>query len=104
MEYSSYFSIKVYNEMREMTSNMEKINKKTITFAQNGDMYLLSNRQDITLDNVDIINDKGWLVNMFTECISPYLSISVLTKQDAEWGLPDRQIDVEEIKHFYKCL
>lgn len=78
-----------------------KITESTKTFAQNENTYILTNEQNLTFDNVDIMKHTGCIVNIERKTISPELPIGVLTKYDApDWVEPDRQINVEEIKDF----
>lgn len=77
-----------------------KLNDKTQTFAQNEELYILTNEKDLTFDNLDILKHKGCLVNVTMKTISPWLPIGVLTKSIPNWVEPDKQLDIGEVKNF----
>lgn len=77
-----------------------EINDKTKTFAQNEELYILTNEEDLTFDNLDILKHKGCMVNIIMKTISPWLPIGVLTKSIPDWVEPDKQLDIDEVKKF----
>lgn len=78
------------------------ITENTKTFAQDGNSYLLTNDQNATFENVVDLTPRGCIVDLDRKTISPELPIMTLTKFSPYWGAPDRQINPEEVKGFYR--
>lgn len=78
-----------------------KISEKTKTFAQSNGLFILTNEENLTFENLDILKHKGWLVNTVTKTISPYLPIGVLTKSPYEnWKVPEYSLVIETLKEY----
>lgn len=80
------------------------LNSKFRTLARNENVpgqYLIVFDPNVNLDNVDILKDKGCIVDTVNRRISPKLLIGVLTKDGEDsWVEPDKQLDVDEVKSF----
>lgn len=80
------------------------LNSEFRTLARNENVpgqYLIVFDLDVNLDNVDILEDEGCIVDTVNRRISPKLLIGILTKDGEDsWVEPDRQLNVDEVKNF----
>lgn len=81
-------------------SKVFEISPMTRVFAENneGDMFILTNNQVVTFNDLQM-KDKGCVINVVQETISPELPIMVLTKHEF-FGRVRSKVDLDKVKKY----